>query len=130
MQRLILATLVIASAGALAQAGNGSTARFWTDNTGDFTVRAELAELDREAITLKLSSGDLIQVSLRRLSPADHAWLKRNDHLQQPQSAEIAGIQWLENLKDAQRMAAGSDQSTDDKPIMCFRALGDLAGFM
>lgn len=129
MRRLICATLALASAGALAGERN-SNVRFWTDNTGDFTVSGELTSSDRDSITLLLSDGDRVRVPLRRLSSADRAWLRLEGYSHQPSSTEISGIEWFADLKDAQAIAAGSNRTADDKPIMCFRALGDLSGFM
>lgn len=130
MQRLICTALVMASVGALANAGEGNAkTRFWTDDTGDFTVKAALAKFDQESVTLKLSGGDHIQVPLHRLSADDRAWLDLQQNTKDSNLVEIAGINWFSNLEDAQAAAAGKD-NYDDKPIMCFRALGDLSGFM
>lgn len=130
MRRLICAVLVMASVGALANAGEGNTkTRFWTDDTGDFTVKATLKKFDQESVTLKLSGGDHIQVPLHRLSADDRAWLELQQATNDSNPVEIAGINWFSNLEDAQAAAAGKNKHAD-KPIMCFRALGDLSGFM
>ena len=46
------------------------------------------------------------------------------------QPLRIAGLDWYEDLKDAQLIADGRNGPADDKPIMCFRVLGDMEGFM
>jgi len=40
------------------------------------------------------------------------------------------GIRWSGQLDDALRIAQGKPQSNDDRPVMWFRVLGDLDGFM
>ena len=130
MQRLILATLILASTVSLAQAdGNSHLVRFWTDDTGDFTVRATLVEHDRDTVVLKLSDGNQIDVPLSRLSPADQTWLRLIGSTNGSKPIEIAGIKWFKDLKAAQKVAVGSSTG-DSKPILCFRSLGDLCGFM
>jgi hypothetical protein len=45
--------------------------------------------------------------------------------------SKLNGIMWFNSLQDAQRKALGKPKSPfDDKPIMCFRVLGELEGFM
>ena len=40
------------------------------------------------------------------------------------------GIRWYPKLSDATALAAGDEGIADDRPIMMFRVLGDLNGFM
>ncbi len=44
---------------------------------------------------------------------------------------ELYGVNWVRDFDDASTLAGGSTKSTDDdKPIIWFRVLGDLEGFM
>lgn len=131
MRRLMCIAIVLAGTATGAMAGEGKV-RFWTDNTGNFAVKAQLAQVDQLAgiIWLKTNEGERVRVPLKRLSAADNQWLKNNNHLGDAGLKTIAGIDWFSDLNHAQKEAAGSDKSTDDKPIMCFRALGELSGFM
>lgn len=131
MRPLICMTCICATAWlpAVAATGSKSEARFWTDNTGSFTVEAAVADLDRSThtVTLRLKDQTEVDVPLRRLSREDLVWLQ--SHFK-PQSTEIKGVTWFTSFKDAKAAAAGSEKPSDDKPIMCFRALGELTGFM
>lgn len=131
MQRLICAAVFFASAARPVTAGDEDI-RFWSDNTGTFTLRAELLQVDElgGSVLLEAPDGERHRVELRRLSDVDHEWLKANKRLTTSAPTSIAGVQWFANIKAAQLKAMGSDAGTDDKPIMCFRALGDLSGFM
>jgi hypothetical protein len=42
----------------------------------------------------------------------------------------LFGLRWYRNMDDAKIAAAGDRGTTDDKPILWFRVLGDPAGFM
>ncbi|MFK7822146.1 MAG: SHD1 domain-containing protein [Planctomycetaceae bacterium] len=131
MQRLICTTLFLISVVSLASADDTRhRPRFWTDNTGDFTVRATLVERTSDAVTLRLSNGSQIRVGSNRLSSTDHAWLEQKARTNVSKPVALADVQWFRNFKDAQRAATGSSNKRDSKPILCFRALGDLCGFM
>jgi len=129
MRRLMIAVCVCTTTFASAVANDGGEARFWTDNTGSFTIEATLSNLDREKgqVTLHLRDASEVVVPLRRLSREDLAWLEKSFA---PETAEVRGVTWFTRFKDASNAAVGSDTTADDKPIMCFRALGELTGFM
>lgn len=42
----------------------------------------------------------------------------------------VAGVQWKTDATDAFAQAQGRDGVADDKPVVWFRVLGDLTGFM
>lgn len=132
MHRFFMAAFTSVLIAGSAAAEDGSVSRFWTDNTGTFSTRARLLAVDQigRAVTLLLVDGDQVVVPFRRLSGDDLAWLKQHGHTAQPTAAEISGIRWFADLRDARAVAAGEKKLADDKPIMCFRALGDLSGFM
>lgn len=114
-------------------AGEHTALRRWTDNTGTFSAKATLVSVDqpRQRVTLRLADGRDVTVPLRRLSDQDQAFVSRNgaDHsVREP--LRIAGLDWYEDLNDARSLARGGIGSTDDKPILCFRVLGDMEGFM
>ena len=116
---------------------NSESSREWSDNTGTFKVSAAFVEFDSDAKTvrLKLDSGKTVDLPIRRLSPADRNYV--NAKATPPAGASkrlasktIAGVDWIQTREDASRAAFGGESVKDDKPIMCFRALGDLSGFM
>lgn len=119
-------------------AADSSTPEFreWSDNTGTFRVVATLVDFDKRtgAVQLQLQSGETIDLPMRRLSVSDQNYvntrvnsLKANE---EPVLQNIAGIDWLQTKDGASRVALGRKLAADDRPIMCFRALGDLQGFM
>lgn len=50
--------------------------RLWTDNTGKFSIEAELVEVKQDSVVLKKASGSTVNVPLSRLSDADREYLK------------------------------------------------------
>lgn len=111
--------------------------REWVDNTGTHRIKARLMNADSAAksVQLKLDSGQTVDLPIRRLSAADRRYVNSLVASSTKNSgpanvANIAGINWIENLNDARRIAAAGRSPKDDKPVMCFRALGDLTGFM
>ena len=114
--------------------------RRWNDNTGTFNVRAVLVNVDDQAVALRLPDGDTITVPVRRLSIGDqqyvNSWSDRakpesvTPESVKPESVKLAGVNWFADLDDAKQAARGSQGTSDDKPIMCFRVLGELGGFM
>jgi hypothetical protein len=58
-----------------AVAADLATTRTWTDNTGKFTVEAELEEVRDDEVVLKKADGTRITVPLERLSTTDRRYL-------------------------------------------------------
>ena len=56
-------------------AASGAAARKWTDQTGKYTVEAELVEVRGDKVVLKKPTGEVITVSIGRLSAADRQFL-------------------------------------------------------
>ena len=106
--------------------GSGVT----TQATSLFEQHLRTLDQATNTVSLKLSDGSQVQVPLRRLSSADRYWLKQEAQQQTAKATEVSGIRWVNSLNDATEIATGSEDSADDKPIMCFRVLGDVAGFM
>jgi hypothetical protein len=44
--------------------------------------------------------------------------------------SNMYGIRWVTDIPAALRLAQGNESPTDDRPVMWFRVLGDLSGFM
>ncbi len=51
-------------------------ARKWTDNTGKYSVEAELVEVKGDKVVLKKSTGSVITMPIARLSKADREYLQ------------------------------------------------------
>ena len=126
--------LVFTSLGRL-PAEDAQPVREWLDNTGTYAVRAQLLpeKSNGQQVTLMLENGRQVTLPLRRLSREDREFIASN--LVAPAEAEarpalVRGIQWQDDLDTAARVAAGGPSVGDDKPILCFRALGEFSGFM
>ena len=119
--------------------------RTWTDQSGAYEVVAKLVSIseDGKTVSIELDDQQTVDVEFERLSRDDRRYVLRQKRLQSKRSAsdrkrrhasprrtvKLYGIDWHPSLDSA--MAAGeSSRSGADKPIMCFRVLGDLAGYM
>ena len=103
--------------------------REWLDNTGTYAVRAQLIaeKSNGQQVTLALESGKQVTLPLRRLSRGDRDYVAAQELAPAEAVAEsqlVRGIQWQDDLDEAGRVAAAGPSPTDDRPIMCFRALG------
>ncbi|MFN3190035.1 MAG: SHD1 domain-containing protein [Aureliella sp.] len=144
--RTILLTLGFVALAACSSADE--PLREWTDKSGQYQVDAKLISIseDGKVVSLELVDRQSIDVPLDRLSDEDHAYLARYKRLQSQRSklasadrkrqrqrgsraANLYGIRWHQTLESAQA-ASQPLQTGTGKPIMCFRVLGDLAGFM
>ena len=130
----ILLGLAVAITGATT-ASDTQSLRQWRDNTGTFSVEARLVPEDTngQQVTIALKSGRHVTLPMRRLSEEDREFVaSQAESTSQtlPQPVTRKGIQWQDSLDDAAAVAAAGATSDDDRPIMCFRALGDLSGFM
>jgi hypothetical protein len=119
--------------------------RRWTDKSGEYEVEAKLVSIssDGNTVSIELPDRQSVDVPIERLSSDDRRYLlrykrlqskrmasdRRRQELQQHRTVNLYGINWHQTLESA--MAAGQPSKVGtDKPIMCFRVLGDLAGFM
>ena len=123
--------------------------RIWTDDSGKHNVNARLVGYEEGQVTLRKSDNSEIKVSIDTLSSADREYLDRlsravnlaskeaqNSSDEQSrqipvpadrkdlESQEKYGINWY-NIDDSFVVA-----KAENKPIMWFRVLGDLNGFM
>ena len=62
--------------GLLLLAVSSALARKWTDNTGKYSVEAELVEVKGDKVVLKKSTGSVITMPIARLSKADQEYLQ------------------------------------------------------
>ncbi len=136
------------------------TPRTWTDDTGQHAVQATLVSYDTQTkqVVLQRDDGREIRLVATDLCMADRRYLalraerlriRQNrqpsstqetaidqaltDHKQPAQRFNIAslyGIDWHRHPQSAQWAATGQPGARDDKPIVWFRVLGDLSGFM
>lgn len=106
--------------------------RTWSDNTHSYSVQASLFKVDHNTgfVQLDLGSGERIDVALRRLSRQDVEFINSLPHAQPGETVNVAGLEWYEELGDAQVIARRRPGPDDDKPILCFRVLGEIEGFM
>jgi hypothetical protein len=119
----------------------------------DYQPRERLA-------TLRLTNGKTIDLSTRKLSAKDRHHLRsfltnKNDEAanltptattaseaikksesrsqRSPRAGrmqKLYGIDWVTDIPAALAQAEGSESANDDRPVMWFRVLGDLSGFM
>ena len=134
MRSLILMAALGFTAVASATDIPGQKTRTWNDNTGTFQAVARLIEVNDATSTarLQLESGKTVDVPLRRLSELDRSLV---DTLVEGLQAgarpmKVAGIDWHQSFRSASQEARGKNVPTDDQPILCFRVLGKLNGFM
>ena len=71
-----LQLLTILICGLLLALAQPTWARKWTDNTGKFSVEAELVEVKDDKVVLKRTSGSVITVPVARLSETDRQYLQ------------------------------------------------------
>lgn len=130
--------------------------RVWSDSSGQFDVDATLIAYQKRVLTLQTPAGKAIEVSIDRLSKSDQSYtlklLRRAraktvdfktppiqkqvpsvDAAPEPSrthgdvtlaSKKLYGVNW--HLLDQ----AESYAAVQNKPVMWFRVLGDMEGFM
>jgi len=72
--------LTILVCGLLLAPAQPSWARKWTDNTGKFSVEAELVEVKNDQVVLKKTDGKVITLPVARLSETDRQHLQSLPH--------------------------------------------------
>ena len=123
----------------------GEPLRKWADKSGEHEVEAKLVSIssDGKTVSIELRDQQTVDVPIERLSSDDRRYLLRHKRLQskrltpdrrrqelpQRRTVKLYGINWHQTLESALAAGQASKVGTD-KPIMCFRVLGDLAGFM
>lgn len=149
MLRSILVMTVLAVFVQTASAARPERIRQWTDDSGTFQVRATLVEISEsgDTVKLRLEGGKFATVPLERLSESDRRYVETRSKQnptsdRKPASADPAansnkvsqtrlfGIDWHASVEQARESARGTASPRDDKPVMCFRVLGELEGFM
>jgi len=132
-----------------------ATTRTWTDITGKFQIDASFEGYKIGLVSLRKTDDDLISVPMNRLSSSDQRYVRyelrrkqvattkddseaesevkpepsRNDDAEPiANTKRMAGIDWRCTVKSVQT-AANNDDGTQ-RPVMWFRVLGDMEGFM
>ena len=142
MKFLPLALLVLGSAVLAESAWTDEPLRTWRDNTGDFQVEARLIAIsdDESSVSIQLADQQLVDVPLSRLSSRDRRYVLQTQRSMAQQSSlkrergsrpdsnttKLLGIDWHRTSESAAQAAGRGTE----KPIMCFRVLGDLTGYM
>ena len=68
--------------------------------------------------------------NVREAKQPDSADSKRGGRQRLAKTQQLYGIRWQPKLEDALASATGGPTAGDDRPVMWFRVLGDLQGFM
>ncbi|MFK8112346.1 MAG: SHD1 domain-containing protein [Rubripirellula sp.] len=120
--------------------------RTWKDDSGTFEVEATLVGVVDGSATMELADGTKVDVPLDRLSGSDRRYIAREARKSSPVRSTTAGnnfgdnkvrdteqrygIRWHRTLDGAVSEAGFASRPSSERPIMCFRVLGDLDGFM
>ncbi len=114
--------------------------RTWTSSDRSMKIRATLTQYDPDTglIELTLPDGTTRWISHQKVSPNDRRYLsgygkrkvKRIAPTSSPKSTSLFGIDWVPTMSQALQLASGKTGTGDDRPVMCFRVLGDLQGPM
>lgn len=149
MLRAIVVMTVLAVLAQTASAARPERVRQWTDDSGTFQVRATLVEISEsgDSVKLRLQDGKFTTVPFERLSESDRRYVETRSKQnltsgRKPASVKsvansnkvsetrLFGIDWHASVEQARKSARGTESPRDDKPVMCFRVLGELDGFM
>jgi hypothetical protein len=133
--------------------------RCWRDTSGEYEFNAALIRYHNRQVTLRAEDGKTIDVPLDNLSTPDRVYLARQRRLARKRSSirgdelpdrrdlaslnnpadaaapvtkqnrggppeQLFGVDWY-SMDTAQEIA-----QSENKPVMWFRVLGDLSGFM
>ena len=133
-RRITICLVMILVSRTVTFADDAQSVREWLDNTGTYSVEARLLpnQSDGQQVTLQLSDGKTVSLPLRRLSRKDREFIASVVKYEEdkPATKLVNGIEWLSDLNVARKVAAGGPSADDDRPILCFRTLGELSGFM
>jgi len=127
--------------------------REWTDSSGQNGVAAKLVSFDKTTrqVVLQCDDATTIEVPVTDLSISDRRYISRQTSKFERESKHaghknrtatgrseaqaegvqrLYGIDWHQQLESARRVAVGNEGVADNKPIIWFRVLGDLSGYM
>lgn len=125
--------------------------RKWTSHDGSESIEASLESFDKKTkvVLLRDQNGEEIAVKISLLSRADRRFVAKASKkkpsvftktkrepldkvktIKRSKESEVVeryGINWTVGLEDALASASSSEQR---RPVMLFRVLGDLGGYM
>ena len=134
--------------------------RAWADSSGKHQMQGKLVARNMATSTIKLERADqsTVEVELAKLRNSDRNYVARqtsklqrakakanetasgqdllvetNPQKRPADSAEtrrLSGIDWHTEPIQAAQAATGSETVSDDRPIIWFRVLGELEGYM
>jgi hypothetical protein len=135
-----------------------ATERLWRDASGTYELTATLQLYRDRTATLKTEDGKTLEIAIDKLSKSDRIYLARQLQIarkkdtveQKPQPVQIAAEQPAQRVKEKQVVpelanvraeqlygvdwypndSAKQLAAAEEKPILWFRVLGDLSGFM
>lgn len=79
--------------------------RTWHDDSGKFSIEAELIELDSDEVVLKRADGSLIMVPLKRLGTADRRYLESLNKTAAPPTDSKLNQQITDLMKQVQEQS-------------------------
>lgn len=141
VKRILIGIVLIQLALVAKDAQAAEPLRVWTDDSASFKVAAKFVSVsdDRSSVALQLADGRLVDVPLNRLSAEDHKYVEQLQNVERKRETRkphkrkvkrLYGIDWHQTLDSAGAAAKPNARWKSGKPIMCFRVLGDLAGYM
>ena len=131
--------------------------RTWTSADRSERIQARLINYDRQTgwLQLRLANGNSRSISDRKISSGDRRYLgsflkrqsaeatgdpsgerQRDRRASEKSNGQMNstdsryGIDWTPRLSRALQQATATDSRGDDRPVFCFRVLGDLTGPM
>ena len=133
--------------------------RTWQSLDGSASVEATFVAYDSKTKSVELltDTDQTIKIDLSKLSKTDQRFVKlvarknrkttmtpeadaakqirktlprKNRNARKGKQGSLFGINWTLDLDKALQVAEGSTSSSDDRPVMWLRVLGDLNGFM
>lgn len=117
--------------------------RTWRVTGEEPYIKATLVAVDDQAetVTIALADGGELEVATDNLSLTDRRYVARAQRRMANQTPTTTrnvsshprpnkGILWHSTLASASKEATGSARPNSERPILCFRVLGELDGFM
>lgn len=98
---------------------------------GPYIRKARAERKAKQKEKLANISEDESEIASGQVSNQASQRSERSSRAEDGNPFELYGINWIRGVDNASRIAtAGTEKTSDDRPIMLFRVLGDLEGFM